>query len=247
VHYSLPQQKVKELVNIVILPLQIGGFYIKNLPKEIYSQIKEMISLKQKNKELRQQVAQLLKEKKYWQEALVENKRLKSLLKFKDSLDYKVIPGKVIGYDPTNTNAVILIDKGKYAGVKKFSPIIAYQAEREILVGRVVNVGIYSSFVSTITDKSSMIGVETARTNVKGILLGKELNLCKLDYITKDQDVAIGDEIITSGDGDIFPKGILVGKINDINYNYNQQFLDIKVKPFLNLQKLNEIFVIIGD
>jgi rod shape-determining protein MreC len=246
-HYSLPQQKVKELVNMAILPLQIGGFYVKNLPKEIYYQIKEIISLKQKNKELKLQVAQLLKEKKYWQEALVENKRLKSLLKFKDSLEYKVIPGKVIGYDPTNINAAILIDRGKYAGVKRLSPVIAYQGGKEILVGRVVNVGIYSSFVSTITDKSSMIGVETRRTHVKGILLGKELNLCKLKYITIDQDVAIGDEIITSGDGGIFPKGILVGKINDINYNYHQQFLDIKVKPFLNLQKLNEIFVIIGD
>jgi len=101
--------------------------------------------------------------------------------------------------------------------------------------------------VLLIIDQNSAVDCIIQRSREKSILKGFTSKICKLDYVVKTSDVVIGDKVITSGMGRVFPKGLPVGEVIGVGSRPGELFKDIKISPMVDFSKLEELLVILKE
>ena len=170
-----------------------------------------------------------------------ENARLRDLLNFRKIIPYTSIPAQVVGRDPSNWSNSLIIDKGSVQGISAPMAVMSTRG----LVGRVVEVGRYSSKVLLITDPNLKVGVLIRRNRQGGVLVGRPGGRCKIVYISLDSDAKVGDKVMTAGFGSVFPKGILIGEIEKVGKEEGRLYKYAIVKPSQDLSKLEEVLCII--
>jgi rod shape-determining protein MreC len=121
---------------------------------------------------------------------------------------------------------------------------LAYQDGKEGLIGRVIEVDSHTASVLLLTDQNSAIAVKIANADYKGVLYGQNSLYCRLAYIPFDADIKDDDLVVTSGDGGIIPKSLPIGMVKRIEKRGKGLFMEIKVLPFINLSKLENVLVI---
>lgn len=170
-------------------------------------------------------------------EVQLENERLATLLKLqkKDALTH--MSASVIGRDVSPWMQWLLINIGAEKGVEKDMPIIAPGG----LVGRVASIGRYASRCMLLIDSQSRVSAIVQESRETGIIRGQGSELLKLTYLHLDSKATIGDVVVSSGLGGIYPKGIPIGKIVSIEADQNGLHLFAKVKPFVDFSKLEEV------
>lgn len=197
-------------------------------------------SLREENKLLRDRIDLLNRRIEESASFYAENQRLKDILDFKNAIPYSAIPAEVIGRDPTNWSNSLIIDKGAAHGIRQGKAVISMKG----LVGRVLEVGRYSSRILLITDPNSKVGTVIQRNRQGGILVGRPDGKCKMIYISLDSDVAAGDKVITAGFGSIFPKGVLIGDVVDVGKEPGRLYKYAIVRPAQDMTKLEEVLCI---
>lgn len=198
-------------------------------------------ALREENRILRDRLDLLTRMAEETQAINDENARLRNLLNFRKIIPYTSIPAQVIGRDPSNWSNSLIIDKGSESGIKSNMAVMSTRG----IVGRVTDIGKYSSKVLLITDPNLKIGVMIRRNRQGGIMVGRPGNRCKIIYIALDSDAGVGDKVITAGFGSIFPKGILVGEIEKVGKEEGRLYKYAIVKPSQDLSKLEEVLCII--
>ena len=190
-----------------------------------------LLNIRDDNVILRQNNASLLQWKKVAHELITENQQLRALLNYnrKDVMSH--ITARIIGDVGGSFARNILINAGKDVGVRKGQAAVVGDG----LVGRVTIVGSKSSSVLLITDLNSRIPVVVESTRVRAFLDGDNTNLIRLSYLSANSELAIGQRIVTSGHGGVFPPGIPIGIISIINQN------GVKVTPYVKSDKLEYI------
>ena len=101
----------------------------------------------------------------------------------------------------------VLVDKGQSAGIRERMPVITPSG----LVGQVVEVNKWHSKVMVVNDTNSAVDVYVSGKNTRGIAEGTGQTTIKLKYVLKNDDIELGDKLITSGKDAIFPRGFPVG------------------------------------
>ncbi|MFQ6067617.1 MAG: rod shape-determining protein MreC [bacterium] len=217
-----------------------AGFRLKSNIIEFAKGLHNSRRLREENKALKDQLAELLfREKNYYQRIASTNERLQKLLEFQKKQAYELLPVEVVAYAPRNYFKIFFLGKGGKKGIEKGMVVISPQG----LVGRVIEVYPHQAKVLAILDERSKVGVRNERTRDVAILQGKG-TICELEYLLTKASVKVGDEIVTSGLGGLFPKGILVGKISRVKKNPNRLFQKVEVIPAVDFGKLEELFVI---
>jgi rod shape-determining protein MreC len=245
-HTSLSIGYLKRGIMNTLLPFQLLGAQIKFSAKDFFSTIKELQSVREENRRLKEKIRRFVLERRQWQNALSENKRLKKLLEYKARIPYKTIAARVISYDPSNWANIIIIDKGKKDGIYRLAPVVTYQDGKEGLVGRVIEVENHSASVLLLHDQNSMIGAQILRSKDKGVIEGDNYRFCKLKFLPYDADVVKNDIVVTSGDGGIFPKGLFIGYVVRVGLKDRGLFREVDILPFVKFSKLEEVLVIIN-
>ena len=197
-------------------------------------------SLREENRRLRERISLLNRKIEELKIVSSDNDRLKELLDFRKTIPFTTIPAQVIGRDPSNWSNSLIIDKGLNGGVRQNKGVLSTKG----LVGRVLEVGRYSSKILLITDPNSKVGVMVQRNRQGGILTGLPGGRCRMIYIALDSDVASGDKVITAGFGTIFPKDILVGDVVRVDKEPGRLYKSAVVKPAEDLSRLEEIMCI---
>jgi len=182
----------------------------------------------------------LKRENSRYRELLATHERLRSLLQFKKVIDRPVVAAQVIGLDPTGWFRSILIDKGQDDGIRSDMPVVNASG----VVGRIVSVSSSYAKVLLIIDQNSAVDCLTQRSRDRAMVKGTSGQVCKMDYMAKSSDAVVGDLVITSGLGGIFPKGLPVGKVSSVKEGDDKLFKDIDVMPFVDFSKLEEVLVI---
>lgn len=233
------------IIYSVITPVQkiladtgtsIGNFFV-------YFKNKEKIQ--KENEELLYTINKLEEEKRVLEHYQTENTELRNLLDLKTNLrDYSSVAATVIAKDPGNWFNSFTIDKGLKDGVNINDAVIT----NEGLVGYIKQIGNGYSVVSSIIDINNSVGCIITRTGESALLEAdislQSLGLCKLSYIPKGASVMPGDFIETSGLGGIYPKGILVGKVNEIKTQVQGVSDYAVVEPMVNFQKISYVLVL---
>lgn len=196
--------------------------------------LNEAARMREENLVLKAQNAQLLQ----WQSAAkdmeTENRSLRALL--------NVVPAHKAGYITVRVVSDFggpymhsaLISGGVDNGIKKDQAVINEKG----LMGRVVDAGATSARVLLLNDINSRVPVIAERTQEKGILAGNNTDLPSLSYLAADSRIQVGDRIVSSGDGGVFPKGIPVGVVTAIDSGA------VKVQPFVDSTTLEYVSVV---
>jgi rod shape-determining protein MreC len=111
-------------------------------------------------------------------------------------------------------------------------------------VGRIVEVGFTSSKVLLIIDARSSVNALVQRSRASGVVEGILGGTLAMKYISQDQEVSVGDVILTSGLGGNFPKGIVIGQVVGVHQQDIEMFQQAQVRPTVDLGHLERVLVI---
>jgi rod shape-determining protein MreC len=176
-----------------------------------------------------------------WQEQnlLKENDRLNAILALRSTLSYESIPTRVINYQTDGLRAELTLDSGELDGVKLDMAVLAPEG----LVGRVVRVYPHTSLVRLITDPEERVSCRVYKSRSFCVLRTDELGRIRLDYLSSRAEVEKGDAVVTSGLGGVYPAGVPVGSIENLELNPEQLFFSAFLKPYVNFPALELVVV----
>jgi rod shape-determining protein MreC len=197
--------------------------------------------VEQENRRLRARVGTLTLDAREAEEARREAERLRALLDLKDTVHPASIAARVIARGGAGSARTILLDRGSNAGVAPQQAVITPRGA----VGRVVEAAPGVAKVLSLVDPNSGVAALVQRTRVQGVLVGEGETTCRLEFVSDDAPVEVGDVVVTSGLDGIFPKGILLGVISEVG---EAQGLTryVQVRPEVNPHRLEEVLVLRG-
>src|SRR5258708_1995303 len=202
----------------------------------------DLHDVRKKNRELQAEVTRLQMEQTRLREDALQARRLQALLAFKERFVVKTIPAQVIGSSGSEQSRVIYIDKGSHDGIRQDMAVITPDG----IVGKVKDVFPLSSQVLLINDHDSGAGVILESSRLPGILKGVGMGEVQVMDILLDEKVDVGDQVVTSGGDRIYPKGMPVGTVTSVAPDRdNDPFLAIKLKTAADLNRLEEVLVVI--
>ena len=177
-----------------------------------------------------------------------ENRELKELLGFADTITYKNIPAQITGFDPDNLYSGIIINRGTKHGVRKNMPVLAFQGSNVGLVGKIVQTGRDSSMIIPIYDYRCYVAASVQTTKHRGLVNGQgsaDLPLI-MQYVQKraKDEISIGDRILASGENDLFPKDSPIGVVTGIKVHDYETYLELTVQPIIDFSRLDYVFVL---
>ncbi|MBF0421623.1 MAG: rod shape-determining protein MreC [Magnetococcales bacterium] len=171
----------------------------------------------------------------------MENRRLRQLLNMSLDPGLKSLGASVVGDTSTAFANVLLIDAGRDQGVKINASVLVPEG----IVGRVVQTGTTSSLVLTLLDLNSRVPAMVQRTRVRGIVAGINGQKLSMEYIGKDDDVRVGDQILTSGIAGSFPKGLLIGTVLEVKEGDTGLFQHVEIQPSVDFDRVEEVRLLI--
>jgi rod shape-determining protein MreC len=166
--------------------------------------------------------------------------RFDKIQDFRNNQNYESTVANVIGRDPSNWNASLIIDKGHAEGIEVGQPVVSPLG----VVGRIFEVGHNTSKVILLSDPTFAVAAVVERSRENGLLTGTLQGVLRLQYLTDNADVKVGDRLVTSRLSTAFPSGILIGQITDVQASVNSHTVECLVDPAVDLSELEEVIVI---
>lgn len=213
---------------------------------DFFQTIESIGKFKEENAMLKNKNLKLTYEMLELKEAKRENEILRQQLDFSDDMClsgscFQWEIGRAIGRDPSNYGKYITIDLGAKNGVKENQAIVVSGG---ILIGKVIEVFNNSSKVMLITSSDSSVNSIAQTTRANGIAKGKYATGVKLEMIDQSEELIPGDLIITSGLESGIPKGLIIGRISNIEESANKVFKVADLDLFIDFNQIEEIFII---
>ena len=241
--------KISEnVVNTILSPFQSAITSISNVTKKIGVISWEMVTVYEQNKMLRSEVEQLRQRDVNVNEIMAENTRLTNIFNYKNAVkQFDTAVAKIISYDSSNLTNSITINLGAKDGMQKNMPVITPQG----LVGTIVAVYEHSAKVQLILDPRSAVGaiIQRPESRVIGIMQGSVgvQTLAKMVNIPRDADVVVGDNVLTSGYGGLYPKGIVIGEVVEVTNEAGGLLKYATVKTAVDFYRIEEVLVIVNS
>lgn len=232
----------KILLTLFAYPLELTNFCFHQTAS-LWENYFYFVNLRQEHIHLAERLEKLELENQLLREQAAENARLRTLLAFKETLAFEILPAEITGRDPSSWFKTILINKGSRDGIRPGAGVITPSG----VVGKIISVGFSFSKVLLITDVNSAVDAVVARTRSRGILEGAGENQAVLSYVLKSEQLMPGDSIITSGMNSIYPKGITLGTISAVSAERSGFFQRVEVLPAVDFTKLNEVLVVLRE
>ena len=167
----------------------------------------------------------------------LENARFRNILDLKEKSEHDYEVCMVIGKEPTNWLNSLIINKGRSEGIYINQPVMTFSG----LVGKVIEVGNNTAKVLLISDVNSRVVVFVQRTRIEGMLEGVGKGLCRLKYLPVNADVELGDMVVSAGLGGVYPKGLVIGRIESVKIERGGIYKSCIVKPESSLSGLEEV------
>jgi rod shape-determining protein MreC len=236
------QSKKGRLFSVQPLSILIDDsqYAAQSLTDFIERPFRQMALRAEENERLKKEVAELLLEKQRYQEVAVENRRLRELLKFKETQQNYVATCRVIARGIDHWSNTLLLDKGAKDGLAKDMTAVTPMG----LAGKITDVTGSYAHLLLLTDINFSASVRLQESRREAILSGTGTGTCVLKYVPHDEKVKTGDVVVTSGMDALFPPGIPVGYVAKVDTQGAGMFQHIEVIPYQNDAKMEEVIVI---
>lgn len=215
---------------------RVSGFF-----EDTWGNYLNLVGVRQENLRLRNDIKELNTRIIAAGETALENQRLEKLLGVRNSIREPSLTVSIVGEDLSSWFKTVVIDQGSSSGIAEGMPVVAADG----VVGQVVKVTSGTSRVLLLTDHSSGIAATIQRSRARGVVKGKGDGLCSLEFTTREEDVKVGDMVVTSGIGGVFLKGIPIGEVTMVKRGEYGIFQTVTIRPLVNISHLEEALVVL--
>ena len=224
-----------------VSPFEKGGAYTVGHLRDVWHHYfalrdtaKDNERLKRENDQLKLQITQLLGR-------AAEADRLATLLNFRQAhKDVPMLTARVIGASADSASQTIYLDRGEHDGIKRNMGVITPDG----VVGKVIEAYANTTQVLLLTDKESGVGAMLADSRIQSPVGGTGEPLLTMKYVPTDDNVNLGDTVVTSGKDRIFPADLPVGTV--VEAKPGNPFKQIRIRPAARLERLEEVIVLLS-
>ena len=195
------------------------------------------------NEELREKNNSLLAENNALREEIRRQKRVSGLISHQDKSQKKSIVADIIGHDATQWSKMIFINKGYKHGVTENLPVVTDKG----VVGHVIKASANVSKALLISDTRSAVDALFQDSRVTGVVVGAGEGVCKMKFVPMGASMKVGDPVLSSGLGGIYPKGFMVGTVMRQHKTKEGLFQEVTIKPSADLNRLEEVLVLLPE
>lgn len=227
--FSTITSPVRYIGATVSVPFQGLGNIFANLTADQAT----LSDLKADNERLQARNAEL-------EEAEQTAKRLQDLLGIQDSYSLQSKGARIISGSSDSWTSTVTINLGSVSGLTVGMPVMASHG----VIGQIISCGPTSSVVRLITDENSSVSAMIQSSRAQGMLNGSATGQITLDLISTSQNVQVGDLVVTSGLGGVFPKGLPLGRVSNVDNTPGSLYLEVTVDAFASTENYEEVIVI---
>lgn len=222
--------------------MQRQVFFFSQGMRRISDHYVMLVGVQKRNEDLEREISGLKLQVSALREVDLENTRLRESLDFRHRSEQQLLSAHVVAHDVSSDYFGIRIDRGSSDGVKVGMGVISPAG----LVGRVLRVAPRFADVRTLVDPNSKIDALVQRSRARGIVSGQAKQAtCKMSYVDRLEDVAVGDAVVSSGYEAIFPKGILVGYAIAVVPSSTGILQNVMLRSAVDITRLEEVFVVL--
>lgn len=226
--------------------LELSGPFQKGISRgvgffqDLWQRYAHLVHLEEENRLLREIVEELKQERVQLLESRNENDRLRALLGFQQDFQKPLLPAEIIAKDLSGWFQTAVIDRGTRDGVEEGMAVLSVQG----VVGQVMESSRSFSRVLLITDPNSSVAAIIQRSRARGIVTGDGHELCRLKYLHQSEDAKPGDLALASGLDRVYPKGVLIGTVLDVETSDSDLFQRVVIQPSVDFLKLEEVLIL---
>jgi rod shape-determining protein MreC len=201
-----------------------------------------LIDVERDNETLRERLARLEDENLQLREALAESGNLERIAAMRRGFEADLMPARVIGQDVSPYFRSLLLDRGRRSGVLSGMPVVSDQG----LVGLVTATTPSAARTMLLVDRRAAVDAVTLRSRALGIVRGTGTDSLDFSFLMRGADVKPGDELVTSGVGGVYPKGLRIGVVVAVNAQKGALVHTARVAPAVDYGELETAFALLS-
>lgn len=233
-----------DVLGVITTPAQMLIARTHRAALGLWSAYLDWKNARAENERLRVEAQRLRVEALQVVETAEENRRLRRLLDLKQTLPLQTMAGEVIGREWGGWVRSLTVDRGHRDRVVRLTAVITAEG----LVGRIVDVRPATSIVQVVTDPAFTVGARVVRTHTPGIIEGETRGTVRLKYMARSgTGIQVGDLVVTSGAGGLFPRGVPIGRVQAIDDRGSALFHYARLTPAADFGRISEVLLVTGD
>ena len=209
--------------------------------ESFYENYVDLIGVRAENRRLRRRVSEIESENLQFREALVASGHLGRIASMRDEIEIPMLPAEVVGLDVAPWFRSVLVDRGREHGVLPGHPVITHEG----VVGVVTATSAHAAKTMLLLDRQSAVDAVVQRSRARGVVRGVGRDRLEFEFVVRGADVVEGDEVVTSGLGGIYSKGLRLGRVSELREAGGRLTRIAVIEPAVDMGQLEQVFVML--
>ena len=232
----------RRIISTALHPFQQAALWPRNWVNQVYDWSNAVELSKQQLIETERQKIELAQISVHAAQMASENSQLRRLLGIKNSVPINSVAVEILYAAANPLHHTLVLTKGSNDGIKPGMPLIGEGG----VVGQIQRVTPNTSEVALITDERISIPALVLRNGLRVIVFGSGVNeRVEVRYLSTGADIKVGDNLVTSGVGGVYPAGLAIGKVIEIENNSSQGFVRAFVEPAAHPERFLHFLVLL--
>ena len=235
---------IRKVVGTALYPLQMAAIAPRDMAYRIGEYFSSLSSLERENRQMKLAQAMNAQRLQQAEQLLSENTQLRKLLGTSERLPVKTVLAELL-YDARDAfTRKVVLDRGSQHGVALGQPVI----DDIGVVGQVTRVFPFSSEVTLLTDKDQAMPVQVLRSGLRSVAYGSgQSGLLDLRFVAPNADIVVGDMLVTSGIDGVYPPGLAVAKVTNIENKSTAAFAHIQCQPSAGVDRNRQLLILLAE
>jgi rod shape-determining protein MreC len=201
----------------------------------------DLVGVREENERLQARVDALEEENLQYREALVASEHLQRIASMRDDFEAPMLPSEIVGLDVSPFFRSVLVDRGSDHGVRAGNPVITDEG----VVGLVTRTSPNAAKTMLLLDRQSTIDAVVQRSRARGVVRGRGTGEVDFEFTVRESDVQVGDVVITSGLGGVYPKGLRLGEVGELRDPGGSIMQIAVLQRAVDFGRLEQVFVML--
>lgn len=235
---------IRQVVGTALYPLQMVALVPRNAVMGVAGYFYTLSSVERENRQLRIQQAANAQTLQRGQQLFSENAHLRQLLGAAEQLPVKSLMSEIL-YDARDVfTRKIVLDRGAQQGVAAGQPVI----DDTGVVGQVTRVFPFTAEATLLTDKDQAIPVQVLRNGLRSVAYGRgQSGVLDLKFMAANADIQKGDKLVTSGIDGVYPSGLAVATVTQVESKSNDAFAHIVCQPSAGIDRNKQLLILLAQ
>lgn len=237
-------EPVREVLRAAYDPIYTMAHYPVISTQWLQQQGKSYEQLVRENKAMEVELLQAQVRLQKLSQLSAENTRLRGILNTPLILDGRIEIAEVIGTDSDPLRHILILNRGQVDGLYKGQVVLDHQG----IMGQIIDVYAHSSRLMLLSDKEHSLPVRVERTGMRSIVAGiGDLQRLEMKYVATNADIVVGDKVYSSGLGENFPAGYLVGIVSKVQRHSTDEFAEVEITPVAQLAAAHHVAILFSN